>query len=116
MLNSNLGLKSNEIEKIQMVFANHAEIEKVIVYGSRAKGNHRPYSDIDLSLVGNIDLTLQNKIELELDDLLLPYKFDVSIFYKIENKELIEHINRIGKTIYLPGNSAAAHSRFKPFP
>jgi predicted nucleotidyltransferase len=111
MFRSELGLKSNEIEKIQMIFKNHSEIEKVIIYGSRAKGNYKPYSDIDISLLGNINLTLQNKIELELDDLLLPYKFDVSIFYKIENRELIDHINRIGKTIYLSSNSPAANRR-----
>lgn len=109
MLSSELGLKSTEIEKIQMVFKNHSEIEKVILYGSRAKGNYKPYSDIDITLIGTINLTLQNKIEVELDDLLLPYKFDVSIFYKIENRELIEHINRVGKTIYLSRNSPASN-------
>ena len=111
MFDSKLGLKSNEIEKIQMIFKNHSEIEKVIIYGSRAKGNYKPYSDIDISLIGNINLTLQNKIELELDDLLLPYKFDISIFYKIENKELVDHINRVGKTIYLSNNSPAVNNR-----
>lgn len=109
MFSSELVLTSNEIEKIQMIFKNHSEIEKVIIYGSSAKGNYKPYSDIDISLIGNINLTLQNKIELELDDLLLPYKFDVSIFYKIENKELIDPINRVGKTIYFSNNSPAAN-------
>lgn len=105
MFSSELGLKTDEIEKIRMVFKNHSEIERAIVYGSRAKGNYKAYSDIDISLIGNINLTLQNKIELELDDLLLPYKFDVSIFYKIENKELVYHIDRAGKTIYLSNNT-----------
>lgn len=100
MIKTNFGLKQNEIEKIHVIFKNHVEINQVIVYGSRAKGNYKPYSDIDITLIGNIDLTNQNKIEIELDDLLLPYKFDVSIFHKIENKDLIEHINRVGKIIY----------------
>jgi len=94
------GLKSSDLEKIQLIFKEHLEIDKVIIYGSRAKGNYNPYSDIDITLVGSIDLTSQNKIENELDDLLLPYKFDVSIFNKIENADLIEHIKRAGRIIY----------------
>lgn len=94
------GLKSSDLEKIQLIFKEHLEIDKVIIYGSRAKGNYNPYSDIDITLVGSIDLTSQNKIENELDDLLLPYKFDVSIFNKIENPDLIEHIKRAGRIIY----------------
>lgn len=97
-----LGLKPTDFEKIQAVFKNYSEIYKVIVYGSRAKGNYKTYSDIDLTLVGEeINLTIQNKIENELDDLLLPYKFDVSLFSKIKNIELINHINRVGKLIYI---------------
>ena len=96
-----LGLKSTDIEKAQLVFKNYAEIERVIIYGSRAKGTYKPYSDIDITLVGHkIDSTLQNKIENDLDDLLLPYKFDVSVFHKIENKDLVDHINRLGKIIF----------------
>lgn len=94
------GLKSSDLEKIQLIFKEHLEIDKVIIYRSRAKGNYNPYSDIDITLVGSIDLTSQNKIENELDDLLLPYKFDVSILNKIENPDLIEHIKRAGRIIY----------------
>jgi len=96
-----LGLKPTDMERIQTVLKNHQFVEQVIIYGSRAKGNYKPYSDIDITLVGpNIDLTLQNKIENDLDDLLLPYKFDVSVYYKILNKDLVDHINRIGKIIF----------------
>lgn len=95
------GLKDIHIEKIQSVFSNYNAIDKAILYGSRAKGNYQNGSDIDLSLVGNaIDFTLLLKIENELDNLLLPYKIDISIFHKIENRDLIEHINRIGVILY----------------
>jgi type I restriction enzyme S subunit len=105
-----IGLKPSEIEKIQSVFTKYVEIEKVIIYGSRAKGNYKLYSDIDVTIVGApFNLTIQHKIETELDDLLLPYKFDLSIFDKIENKDLIEHINRVGKIIFL--KSPAANTR-----
>lgn len=95
------GLKPETIQAIQGVFANYPQIDKVILYGSRAKGNYRNGSDIDLVLLGkDIDLSLQFKIENELDDLLLPYKIDLSIQHKIENSELLDHIERVGKVFF----------------
>jgi len=95
------GLKDIDIKKIQSVFSNYEDIDKAILYGSRAKGNYRNGSDIDLCLVGNtLDLNILLRIENELDNLLLPYKIDLSIFHKIENADLIEHINRIGVVFY----------------
>ena len=90
-----------DIEKIVSVFAQHPEIEKAILYGSRAIGNFRNGSDIDLVLVGDVVFSTLLKIESQLDDLLLPYKIDLSVLHKIENKDLIEHINRVGKDFYV---------------
>lgn len=96
------GLKDIHIKKIQAVFANYSTVEKAVLYGSRAKGNYRNGSDIDLVLTGeNLDLSTLFKIENEIDDLLLPYKIDLSIFHKIENPDLINHINRVGKVLYM---------------
>ncbi len=95
------GLKESYIQQIQSVFAEYPAIEKVILYGSRAKGNYRKSSDIDLSLVGQtLDFNLLIKIENKLDDLLMPYNIDLSILHKIENLELIEHIERVGMIFY----------------
>ena len=94
------GLNETEAEEIQEIFACHPEVEKVILYGSRAKGNYKSASDIDITLVG-LNLTIQQKIESELDDLLLPYKFDVSVYHEISNKGLIEHIERVGKIFFV---------------
>jgi type I restriction enzyme S subunit len=95
------GLTETDIIKIQTIFSAYEPVEKAVLYGSRAKGNYRHNSDIDISLVGiNIDLNLLLNIETKLDDLLLPYKMDLSIFHKIENPNLIEHINRVGITFY----------------
>lgn len=91
------GLEKEDIDKILLVFNKHPEVEKAILYGSRAKGNYKPHSDIDISLVGeNLTLSQQFAIETELDDLMLPYKMDISIFHKIANEDLIDHINRVG--------------------
>lgn len=95
------GLKNNHIEQIQLVFDNYPAIDKAILYGSRAKGNYRVGSDIDICLVGEtIDLELLQKIENALDDLLLPYNIDLSIFDKIDNLDLIKHIERVGVLFY----------------
>lgn len=97
----NFGLKIATIQAIQEVFKLHHEVEKAILYGSRAIGNYRPGSDIDLTLSGEkLSLTILQKIEDELDDLLLPYKIDLSLHKQIENKELLEHIERVGKVFF----------------
>ncbi len=96
-----IGLKNTDINKIQAIFALYTEVEKVVLYGSRAKGNYKPSSDIDITLVGStLNLTVLQKIENELDDLMLPYLFDVSIYHQIKNKDLVEHIERVGKVIF----------------
>ncbi len=95
------GLKDSDIEKINSVFAKYPEVEKAILYGSRAKGNYCNGSDIDLTLVGSaLTLDILFKIETELDDLMLPYKIDLSIIHKIENPDLVEHVERVGKLFY----------------
>lgn len=95
------GLKKTTIESINKVLSHHNEIDKVLIYGSRAIGNYRTGSDIDLTLFGEA-LTYQqlNRIELELDELLLPYSIDLSLFKQIDNQALIDHINHVGKVFY----------------
>jgi len=99
------GLKSHIIENIQKVFENFSEVEKVILYGSRAKGNYRIGSDIDLTIIGtDIDLSKLNEIENRLDDLMLPYTFDISVFSHIKNDGLLDHIKHVGKEFYIKRN------------
>jgi len=95
------GLKEEVIDNICKVFSSFKEIEKVVIYGSRAKGNYKNGSDIDLTLIGEgLNLYVINKIDLQLDELYLPYTFDLSIFNHISNPDLISHIQRIGKVFY----------------
>ncbi len=102
------GLTAEEVGCICGVFASFPQIEEVLIYGSRAMGNYRPASDIDLTLKGKgIDLSLQTEIEFALDDLMLPYKFDITVFDRITHPEFIDHINRVGKSFYRRGEDAA---------
>jgi uncharacterized protein len=95
------GLKEQTIESICGVFAYHPLVEKAMLYGSRAMGNFRPGSDIDLTLFGESLTSLElGVIDEELDDLLLPYQIDLSIFHRIENTDLREHIERVGVVFY----------------
>ncbi|MFZ2633020.1 MAG: nucleotidyltransferase domain-containing protein [Desulfosalsimonadaceae bacterium] len=95
------GLKEEVIKKINDVFAAYPQIEKAILYGSRAKGNFKKGSDIDLTLDGaGLNIFVINKILIEIDDLLLPYTFDISIFNQINNPDLIHHIERVGVVFY----------------
>lgn len=95
------GLPKEAVKKIRSVFSGYSRIEEAILYGSRAKETAGKGSDIDLVLKGkDLDLHLLNQICLELDDLLLPYRIDLSLFSSIENPDLIDHINRVGKIFY----------------
>lgn len=101
VLSQHTGLKVSIIERIITVFAAHANLEQAILYGSRAKGNYREGSDIDLTLTGGAlnDREL-GQIDNELDDLLLPYTFDLSLLSQIDNPDLIDHIQRVGIVFY----------------
>ena len=99
---SDCGLPEPVIRKICDVFKRYPQVEKAVLYGSRAKTAHRTGSDIDLTLHGETDLTLYVLLRIadDLDDLLLPYTFDLSIFKDINNPDLTEHIRRVGITMY----------------
>lgn len=95
------GLNDDIIQKIQQVFSEFPQVEEVILYGSRANGNFKPGSDIDLTVKGeNLNLSLLSKISFRLDDLYLPQTFDLSLYSQIENPDLIDHIKRVGITFY----------------
>jgi uncharacterized protein len=94
------GLSDRERRMICDVLRRHAEVQEAKIFGSRAKGNFRPNSDIDLALSGNIPLVTLASIAGELEDLPLPYFFDVEAYDSIRHEPLREHIDRAGKTFY----------------
>lgn len=95
------GIKEHTICTINQIFSKHPEIEKVLIYGFRAKGNFRTGSDIDLTLQGEkLTHSILNKISLELDDLLLPYMFDLSLYHEGADPLLLQHIKEVGCVFY----------------
>ena len=95
------GLETMEMDKIIMSIASIDGVDKAVIYGSRAKGNYKPFSDVDISLVGK-SLSYSDLLRLHsiIDDLLLPYEIDLNIFDLIQNENLKEHILRCGRVIY----------------
>ncbi len=97
----NHGLSEKTVERISEVLARFPEVERAVLYGSRAKGNFRPGSDIDLTLQGrDLDQRLLARIDDALDDLLLPYCFSLSLFAKITDPAVTAHIERVGVVFY----------------
>ena len=100
------GLKDEQIEAIKNVCSQHPEVEQAIIFGSRAKGNFKPASDIDIALKGAaLNSNVLNKISNALQDSALPYTFDLVLFKQITNKELIDHIERVGKILFEKGGT-----------
>ena len=95
------GLSDNIINKITDVFKSYYQVEKVVLYGSRAKGTYKKGSDIDLTMLGS-ELSFQLLLDIsdKIDELLLPYMIDLSIFDNLTNDKLKEHINRVGIVFY----------------
>jgi predicted nucleotidyltransferase len=94
------GLSDSEQEMIRDVLRHHHEVTEAKIFGSRAKGNSQPNSDIDLALCGSISLSALAAIAGELDELPLPYTFDVQAYDAIRHAPLREHIDRAGARFY----------------
>jgi predicted nucleotidyltransferase len=94
------GLPDTAVEKINTVFVKHPGVKEVLVYGSRAKGTYKNGSDIDLTIRGELPFKELLHIETELDDLLLPWMIDLSLYGHIDNLALKEHIDRAGQVFF----------------
>jgi predicted nucleotidyltransferase len=97
----NTGLSPKTLQALESVFKQFDAIDKVVLYGSRALGTHRPGSDIDLALFGNnVTPDLIASIAILIDDLLLPYTLDLTAYALIDNDPLREHIDRVGIELF----------------
>jgi uncharacterized protein len=95
------GLSEKTLEYVNRVFERHPEVEKAILFGSRAKGTYKPGSDIDLALLGpSLTQKSLNRLYEEFDDLPLPYEFSLLVFDKLDDPEILAHIKRVGMKFY----------------
>ena len=95
------GLSSETFKKPGSVLRPHPAVEQIILFGSRAMNRHQSSSDIDLALKG-AQLNFSNMMQLQsaIDELILPYKVDLVIYETIQNKDLKEHIDRVGIVLW----------------
>lgn len=95
------GLSKTQLQLILGVINNFEEIDKVIIFGSRATGKNKPGSDIDLALIGDKLTSLSvNRVSSALDDLPLPYMFDLINYHGVNNEFLKKKIDEEGKLFY----------------
>jgi len=101
-MNNPFGFREPDLDIIRSVISRFPQVSEAIIFGSRAKGNFRRGSDVDIALKGcglNLDIVSQISHILN-EESILPYKFDVLNFQSISNEDLTNHINRVGITIY----------------
>lgn len=97
----NIGISPSDLEEIRAVFEKTAAVEEVLVFGSRAKGDFKPGSDLDLAVKGKaFDFNQFLKLLVKLDEPGFLYKIDLVNYNTIESRELIEHIARVGIKLY----------------
>jgi predicted nucleotidyltransferase len=95
------GLKDSDIAFILSVLQKHPDVEEALIFGSRAMGNYKPGSDIDIALKGKLHPETVIAITIELNQRLpLPYKFDVLDYGDLTPGPFSEHIDRYGQTLY----------------
>ena len=95
------GLSDTVIQELQDVFRRYANIEKVLIFGSRSKGDYRAGSDIDLAVIGkDIDYRLMLNLQCDIEDLELLYSIDLLDYQKKKGTPIGDHIDRVGQVFY----------------
>ena len=107
MITAQTGLPPSVLTQVIDVLRHHPEVERAVLFGSRAKGNARPNSDIDLALYGAIHALALEHIAEELDELPTPYLFDLQAIEGLQNPALLEHIQRVAIEIYSTAQAPA---------
>lgn len=99
--NNEFGLSETLLDSVVKVISGNKLVDKILVFGSRAKGNYKKGSDIDLAIFGeNLDFKALLKIKADVSELNVPNSIDIVHFDQIKNRELQEHILRVGITIF----------------
>ena len=97
----NHGLTETTLAVIRQILADYPAVKKAILYGSRAKGNYKKGSDIDLTLISDaLDHRILGEIAGRLEESPIPYQVDLSLWEQIDNQNLLDHIERVGVVFY----------------
>lgn len=101
------GLIENDMAQIIAAIRQFDEIAAVVLFGSRAKGNYKTGSDVDLAVKGDriTHRTIAQLADALNEDLPLPYFFDIVHYNSLESPPLLEHIDRVGVVLYDRANA-----------
>lgn len=95
------GLSQQNIEALRNVISCTKSVREAVVYGSRARGDNTPFSDIDIALKGdNITSRDLTRIYFMIEDLFIPYTVDLCVVSDIRNERLVQNIQNEGKVLY----------------
>ena len=96
------GLSDRTLDTLDLIFRKYPGIIQAVLYGSRARGNFRNGSDIDIALMTNGDFsnTDLSRIAGDFEDSDMPYLVDVLVYDKLSNQNLKDHIDQAGKVLY----------------
>ena len=94
------GISDVHLKQITKVISSFPSVTRALIFGSRAKGNYKKYSDVDICLFGEIDAFCAEKVREALNELGLIYEFDVISYNETKSAELLEHIDRVGLELY----------------
>lgn len=94
------GLSEINGKRIMDVFSRFSEVQEAVLFGSRAKGNYRQGSDIDIAVKGTVSKDVLSALLVAFDETVLPYFVDIVVYDHIKNIALKEHIDRVGICIY----------------
>lgn len=96
---TNFGLPEKTINELLKYFSTKNDIEKVLIFGSRAKDTYKTGSDIDFAIWTDNHKEFF-KINSELDDLPTPYKFDIVDYKRLERTNMKHSIDTEGILFY----------------
>jgi uncharacterized protein len=96
------GLKAHNVEEIKSIIGQFSEVKVAKIFGSRAKGNYKNGSDVDIALYGE---NMSNEIALKIsgilnEDTIMPYHFDILSYNNLKNTDLVSHIDKVGQILY----------------
>lgn len=95
------GLSDAELTTIKAILADYwQKIDKACLFGSRACGQYKTYSDIDLVLYGNLQEREVDRIYTLFDDSSLGLRVDVQAYQHIQYPPLKRHIDTMAKVLF----------------
>lgn len=97
----NFGLKDRHFHAVLDILRSQKKVEKIVLFGSRARGTYSPESDVDICLFGDaLDLTDQADLIATMEDLTIPQQVDLLLHHRIKEKALLDHIRKEGKVLF----------------